>query len=114
MVSAVTKVTSDLESRVEGSDNAQLLDVVVELRQTEPLRDEGHRQARMQALKTAFERSSADVERTVLAEGGEVVDRAWINRTVRARIPANAIARLAQHDEVSVIDVPHAIEPDQA
>ena len=114
MVSRVTKVTSDLESRVGRSDNAQLLDVVVELHPVEPLHYAGHPQAKMQALKEAFERSSTDVERTILAEGGEVVDRAWINRTVRARIPAKAIASLAQHDEISVIDVPHAIEPDQA
>lgn len=110
----VAKVTSDLESRVQGSDDAQLLDVVVELRETAPLQDVGSREARMQALKKAFERLSANVERVVTAEGGEVVDRAWINRTVRAKIPAKAIPRLAQHDEISVIDVPHAIEPDQA
>lgn len=109
----VVKVTSDLESRLQGSDDAQLLDVVVELRGSVPTQHGGSRLAQMQALKDAFERSAADVERVVMAEGGEVVDRAWINRTVRIRVPAKAISRLAEHDEISVIDVPHAIKPDQ-
>ena len=108
------RITSDLESRVKGLGGEQLVDVVVELRPVDEPPPEGSRLERINALKDAFDGVSAEVERAVRAEGGEVVDRAWINQTVRARVPASAIPLLALRDDISVIDVPHAIEPDQA
>jgi hypothetical protein len=108
------RITSDLESRVQGLGEEQLVDVVVELRSVDEPPPEGSRLERIHAKKDAFDGVSAEVERAVRAEGGEVVDRAWINQTVRAKVPARAIPRLALRDDISVIDVPHAIEPDQA
>jgi hypothetical protein len=107
------RITSDLESRVQGLGEEQLVDVVVELRRAgSPL--EGSRHEKLQALKEAFDRVSSEVERLVQAEGGAILDRAWINQTVRAKVPVGAVSRLASSDDISVIDVPHAIEPDQA
>jgi hypothetical protein len=108
------RITSDLESRVQGLEEKHLVDVVVELRPVDEPPSEGSRLERIHALKDAFDGASAEVERAVQAEGGEVVDRAWINQTVRAKVPASAIPLLALRDDISVIDVPHAIEPDQA
>lgn len=107
------RISSDLGSRIQGMGREQLVDVVVELRRPEEPPIEGSRAERIRALKEAFDRQAPEIERAVQAEGGVVLDRAWINQTVKARVPAGSIPNLAARDDITAIDVPHALEPDQ-
>jgi hypothetical protein len=50
------------------------------------------------------------VEEAVRNAGGEVTGHAWINQTVRARVPADRVKELSEHERVAVLDAPHPIE----
>ena len=100
------KITSDLAAEVDAVDDANLLDVIVEL---DGDLDEAPDIA---AAKAAFERAAEPVSEVISGSGGEVLEGAWINHTLRARVPARAVTAIAAADGVSVVDVPHAIHPE--
>ena len=100
------KITSDLAAEVEAVDSSNLLDVIVEL---DGNLDEA---PDMAVAKAAFERAAAPVSEVISGSGGEVLEGAWINHTLRARVPASAVTDVAEADGVSVVDVPHAIQPE--
>jgi hypothetical protein len=110
-----TKVTGELVSRIETSDADGLVDVVVELAPLEePAVETRDRQAAIQARKDGFRVAAEPIVETIRSCGGEVTGEAWINQTLRARVPASAIALIAAEDTVAVVDVPHTIEPESA
>lgn len=101
-----TKLSPALEARAaESPAPDELIDVVVELEPVADASDAG-------ALRAAFDRSAAPVLDAIRAAGGEVLGQAWINQTVRARVPAERLEDVAGLAPVMVVDVPHRIEPD--
>jgi hypothetical protein len=108
------KLKPDLAAQVAQAASDDVLDVVVELDpQAGP--DAAAPQSRSEQIalrKEAFSRDVAPVEETVREVGGEVVDRAWINQTVLARVPARGVEQLSELNKVAVLDVPHTLEPD--
>jgi hypothetical protein len=112
----VGKVTSDLASRIEEADDDGLVEVVVELDSPDtpsPV-ERGDRRAAMEAMKQGFRAAAAPVEKQIVSAGGEITGAAWINRTLRARVPARSIAKLSEESAVTAVDVPRAVEPDSA
>jgi hypothetical protein len=110
------KVTPDLASQMDAVDEEGLLDVVVELytptqRSAVPA---GDRQAAMTQMKEAFQAAADPVIQLILSYGGEVRGEAWINQTVRARVPAKLIEQLTAADSVTAVDVHRQIEPEGA
>jgi hypothetical protein len=89
------------------------VEVVVELEPV-PIPTTGTRQERMEALQRTFERDLAAVSREIEAAGGDVLGGAWINRTVRGRLPADQVGRLAEEEAVVRIDLPSTLEPDSS
>jgi hypothetical protein len=91
-----------------------MVDVVIELRpESEPkTRQPQSRAEKIATLKENFVRDLAPVEEAVLNAGGELTGQAWINRTVRARVPTECVKQLSEHQQVAKVDVPHAIEQD--
>ena len=106
------KVSSDLEGQVSSCGDDDLVEVVVELKRPPPPASGASRQEKIDALKQQFERTSGGVEKDVEESGGTVIDRAWINQTLRARLPAKAVPRLAERDDVELVDLPREIEPE--
>jgi hypothetical protein len=99
---------------VEGPpDDACLIEVVVELQRL-GVPAEGKRQERMAAMQESFQRASESVTRQITQAGGQVLGHAWINRTVRGRIPADQLPVLASDDVVVRIDVPSSLKADEA
>ena len=109
-----SKVTEQLRKELERSDASEMLDVVIELRpEDEPkTRQPQTRAEKIAALKENFIRDLAPVEQAVRNAGGELTGQAWINRTLRARVPADCVKQLSEHEQVAKVDVPHAIEQD--
>jgi hypothetical protein len=97
-------ITPDLAAELEAVESSNLLDVVVELN------GDLEQAADVASAKAAFERAALPVSAVIAGSGGEVLEGAWINHTLRARVPASAIADVAGAEGVSVVDVPHAIE----
>jgi hypothetical protein len=76
------------------------LDVVVEL-SAPPA--EGRDLA---SLREAFEECSLTVEQRIRELGGRVEAGAWINATLRARLPSGRVAELARDPKVQAVDLP--------
>ena len=100
------KIRPELAAEVGAAESSKLLDVIVEL-DANP--DEA---TDMATAKEAFERAALPVSEAISGYGGQVLEGAWINNTLRARMPAKAVSDLAGTAGVSAVDVPHAIEPD--
>ena len=109
-----SKVTEQLLEALKGSEASEMLDVVIELRpEDEPkTRQIQTRAEKIAALKENFIRDLAPIEQAVRNAGGELTGQAWINRTVRARVPTECVKQLSEHEQVAKVDVPHAIEQD--
>jgi hypothetical protein len=105
-MSSPDKITPDLAAEVDAAESSNMLDVVVEL--NGDLEEAGD----VVTAKAEFERAAEPVADVISGLGGEVLEGAWINHTLRARVPAGAVSDVAAADGVSVVDVPHAIEAD--
>jgi hypothetical protein len=108
-----SKLTSELEFQLERSDPAGLVEVVVELGGGSR---RGHREKdrtkAIAARREAFEDETKDLTHLVQNLGGEVLDMAWINRTIRCRIPAGGVASLSSAKSVALLDIPHILHRD--
>jgi len=106
-----SKLTPSLASRLQSAREGELIDVVVELTssaRTQP----GSRAERIAVLKDTFAEDVRPVISAIYAVGGKVLGTAWINRTVRGRLPIEGVDRLSEMDAVRLLDSPHLIEPD--
>ncbi len=108
------KLSATLADRLDHADAADLVEVVVELQAAPPAGtgDGMPRAARIAAARDAFGVASYPVERAIQSAGGEVVDAAWINQTVRAKLPASAVASLVKLHEVRLLDLPRTLTAD--
>ena len=105
------KMTPDLKSQLTQTDAAEVLEVVLELHSQSQEGTAARSRGEAIALrKEAFGHDVVPVEETVNEVGGEVVGNAWINQTVRARVPVHGLERLSELDEVAVLDVPRALQ----
>jgi hypothetical protein len=108
-----SKITANLQSRATGADEGELLDVVVELDGEAPMPSfGGGAPLGFEEAKKAFQRDASDVEAEISAKGGKVLGNAWINRTIRARVPAHALPEISKLDRVAAVDAPRKIVPE--
>lgn len=108
-----TKISEKLNEKLEKTGASDLLDVIIELHpHAEPTaaNNTRSRSEKIAAMKEAYTRNVAPVEEAVRKIGGEVTGHAWINQTVRARVPADRVRELSEHDRIAVLDAPHPIE----
>lgn len=101
-----TKITPELESRARSEDGEALLDVIVELEPPAPER------VSAAELKVAFRQAADPVAEAIAGLGGEVEGEAWINSTLRARVPVASLGDLSDLEAVAALDVPHQLTPD--
>jgi hypothetical protein len=101
-----TIINPELERRAQGEDADKLLDVIVELRQ-----DPDQEQSATH-LRESFSRAKEPVSDAISRLGGAITGEAWINHTLRARVPAYSLESLSDLDSVRALDVPHEITPD--
>jgi hypothetical protein len=108
------KLKPDLTTRLAQAAAEDVLDVVVEMdAQTEPAAAAPQSRSEQITLrKEKFDHDVVPVEEAIHEAGGEVVGRAWINQTVRARVPAQGVEQLSEHEKVAALDVPRRLEAD--
>jgi hypothetical protein len=99
------KISPALGSKMD-SEGQELVDVVVEL---EPHSGDT---PTAPVLKDSFERAAEPVTSTIAGLGGEVTGKAWLNRTLQAKVPAKRLHELTGLPEIAALDVPHRITPD--
>jgi len=108
------KLQPNLKAQLTEAAATEVLDVVLELRsQAEPAAGAPQSRSEQIALRReAFSHDAVPVEEAVREVGGEVLGRAWINQTVRARVPAEGVEQLSELDQVETLDVPRRLEAD--
>lgn len=106
------KLTPDLTTRLTQSSADDVLEIVLELYpQAGPAAAAPQSRSEQIALrKETFSQDVVPVEESIHEVGGEVVDRAWINQTVLARVPARGVERLSDLEKVAALDVPRTLE----
>lgn len=105
MGNAQHKITDELGSQLQQNED-KVLDVIVELAPdpAEP--------ATAPEMREAFEKAVEPVSAAISRYGGEVVNSAWLNRTLHAKVPATKVPELTDLQEVAALDVPHRIVPE--
>lgn len=106
----MAKLTPGLIQRLDAAAGDPMIDVILEVCVPSPARPAAQGLSRTEAIaanKQRFFETVAPVEKHVTSLGGEILERAWINGCVRARVPASSVRRLADADGVASIDVPH-------
>jgi len=108
----LNKVTTILQKRIQKYP-ASTIDVVIELTPFD-LKGFQHlsltRGEMTSRVKDAFRRELKPVQEAILRVGGLILASAWTNQTLQASIPARNIQKLANLEEVSVIDLPHRFQ----
>ncbi len=110
-----SKISESLAARLLGSADDDFVDLVVELAAPPPSAipaGETSRRERIAAVKAAFETGSRPLVTQIEGAGGEVTGSAWINQTVRARLPKRAVAAVTDREEVRRLDTARRLEAD--
>lgn len=115
---SIEKLTEKLAEHIEKSGVGDMLDVIVELDPTrgqDILSNSGDlsRQDRIAKLQEDFTDQSAAVISKIAEAGGEVLDHAWINKTLKVRVPAERIGDIIAETEVKAVDLPERIQPEK-
>src|SRR5262245_61938870 len=97
-----------LRAALEHPTAGDRLVVIIEL---PPVRVEPHgsRSERTARAMSAFLAIADPVKAAVQSLGGEVIDEAWINSTIKCRIPATALDALVGRDDIKKIDLPRSL-----
>lgn len=88
-----------------------MLDLIVELAPAS-FDAVGTRAEKIAARKAAFAAQSEPLIAKIRELGGDVTEQAWLNGTMHATLPKAAVRSLSEADEVSRLDLPHALKPD--
>lgn len=112
---SIKKLTPKLAEHIEKTGAGDMLEIIVELDQArgkEIISGSGDmsRQERIAKLQEDFADQSAAVTSRIAEVGGEVLGQAWINKTLKARVPVESIQRISDDDEVTAVDLPETIQ----
>lgn len=108
------KISAGLKDYLQQNRNQAHVEVVLELT---PLPDDtgaqyATRSAKMASYQQAFAQSLEPVKDLILRQGGDVLDAAWLNQTVKVKLPVDSLSQLAQLSQVTAIDLPHPLSAD--
>jgi hypothetical protein len=110
----MSKLSQDLRRRLDALAAGETVEVVVEVggKSASPEPVAGDRAQRMAALKSAFSASAEPIERAIERCGGQVLDRAWLTQSLKARLPREAVETIGEREDVERVDTPRALQAD--
>src|SRR4051794_25479854 len=96
------KLSSDLRQRLAATPKGHTVEVVVEVGKNAAATEavSGDRAQKIAAMKQSFSVSAEPIERAIESSGGKVTDRAWINQTLKAQLPREAVEALGEREDV--------------
>lgn len=111
------KMSASLAKRLKDADASDEVEIILELRpasEPEATSESEHlsRSEKIAAKKEAFSRSVTPIKEAIRKLGGEITGLAWINQTVRARVPAQSVEELSGQEEVAALDTPNPLKPE--
>jgi hypothetical protein len=113
----VPKASGELDERASAASDDELLDVIVELKLpagTSAGLESTHqsRAQKIAAQKSAFQQAAQPLAELIARGGGEVTGEVWLNKTLRARVPARFLPKLGEEGMVSALDVARKLDRD--
>jgi len=110
------KLSSNLRQRLASTPEGHQVDVVVEVggRAERPSGEpvSGDRAQKIATLKKDFTALAAPIERAIERSGGTVHDRAWLNKSLKASLPREAVEALGEREDVEMVDTPRSLQAD--
>jgi hypothetical protein len=111
---SIEKLTDKLVQHIEKTGE-DMLEIIVELdpsRGDEIVSQSGDmsRQDRITKLREDFAEQSAAVASAIEKAGGEILDQAWINKTLKVRVPVKNIESITGEKEVTSVDLPETVQ----
>ncbi len=109
------KLSSDLRQQLAATAEGHSVEVVVEVGRKAAVAAgpaPGDRAQKIAALKQSFSISAEPIERAIVSSGGTVIDRAWINQSLKVRLPREAVEALSEREDVDRVDTPRTIKPE--
>lgn len=103
-----SKVSPTLADQVVDHADDDQVYVVVELRPGTAAAT-GTRAQKIARLKREFDEEAAPVKQAIEDLGGEVLEGAWLNKTLRTRLPKWALEQLEKDDRVALLDATRSI-----
>lgn len=107
------KISAELATAIGDAPGDQPVEVVVELTPAAPPAGPADRSARLAALRSGFESEAAAVVEAIRDAGGDVLGSAWLNQTVRARLPRRGLDALCRLGQVRRLDRPRPLRRDE-
>jgi hypothetical protein len=107
-----TKQTSAVHQAALSAAPADSMNVVLELKEMDksPAPPAASRAEQIRLTKQCFAEHIQPLKDKIESLGGEVLDSAWLNSTISARLPRQGLAELEHDDRVQSIDLPRPIE----
>lgn len=111
---SIAKLTDKLAEHIEKTAD-DMLEIIVELdpaRGDEIVSQSGEmsRQDRITKLREDFADQAAAVASAIEKAGGEILDQAWINKTLKVRVPVKNIGDITGEKEVTAVDLPETVQ----
>ncbi|HEX2254581.1 MAG TPA: hypothetical protein VHQ65_15030 [Thermoanaerobaculia bacterium] len=109
-----SKLSAGISALLATAGEDELVEVVVELGPAERLAVPAgsSRSEAIAAARSRFEERAAPVEVSVDRAGGRVLERAWINQTLKVRLKPQALRDLSDLDEVRAVDTTRTLTAD--
>jgi hypothetical protein len=107
-----TKFSKKLLTALEQTTQEDDVEVIVELEPLQVSSVSSDRASRIKRLKDEFGKAAAPVGEVIRNLGGQVLEEAWLNQTLRARMPVGRIDNLSDADGVRMVDIPRSIRPE--
>ena len=109
------KVSEHLAQQIKtDTSEVDMLDIIIELEARSAItlkqNSSKSRSDQIAERKESFARISAPVEVVINRVGGKVLEKAWINRTLRAKLPVSGLEAVSELDEVEILDSSHGLE----
>lgn len=105
------KVTEDLQQVLENCNSKTEIDVIIEL--NPPMQGiQGNGSSRAESVaqrKFVFNQMLQPIVAYINTIGGNVLNSAWINHTIKARVKKSYIDELAKINTVTTIDTLHQV-----
>jgi len=103
-----TKLTKQLRDRLNNTPDDSLVEVVVEIYPgpSTPRIPGTSRQQAIAQGRQQFLQAVAPVEQRIQSLGGEVLEQAWLNQTLRVRLAARHVDQLTEPECVASVDTP--------
>ncbi len=108
------KITDGLMGLLKKAQPGNEIEVVIELSSNaqHPELKKLSRTEKIASLKKAFNIELEPIVNEISNHGGNIIDSAWINKTVNAKVSFKCIEDLSQLKEVTAIDLPNQLLKD--